>query len=266
MKKLAIFLLLLISFTFSASASYISLKTTVTSRVLNSILEVSISAKNEGDEAAYGVQAEVRVGERKSLLNKVERLGINQFYRAQASFKLDHKNPGQYPLTVTLYYADANQYPFSALTCQTFSNKAEALPLDIFGRMRSATFWEAGKIKLALKNMGKTEMAVSTYLVVPRELTVDEEAYRLKIPAMSDRQLSFGVKNFSALSGSTYQVFAISEYEKNGIHLTSITPGFIKIVQSRTFLGIDYIYLAGILAVLVVVFMVVQFRRSVFKK
>ena len=83
---------------------------------------------------------------------------------------------------------------------------------------------------------------------------------------MSDYHLSFGVKNFSALSGSTYQVFAISEYEKDGFHLTSITPGFIRIAQSRTVLGIDYIYLAGILAVLVVVFAVIQLRRSVPKK
>ncbi len=266
MKKTALLLSFLIFFSLSASASYISLNTTVTSKVSGNNLRVEISAINKGDEAAHNVQAEVRVGDKKILASKKHELGINQTYKAFADFRLGFKSPGQYPLIVILHYADANQYPFSALTCQTYSYKAEDLPSEIFGSLKSISFWEKGKTKLTLKNMGDSEKVASTYLVVPRELSIERKSYEMVIPPKSKAEKSFMIENFSALGGSSYQVFAISEFEEEGIHQTSIIPGMIKIVERRTFLGIDYVYLIVVLIVLVVLFVVFQLRLPLFKK
>jgi hypothetical protein len=262
MKKLIILFLLLISWAWAASASYISLNTTVNTKVDKDLLKVLVSVVNKGDESAHNVQAELRVGDKKILAEKRQELGVNATYKAIAEFKLDLKMPGQYPLIVVLHYADANQYPFSALTCQTFSYKAKELPFEIFGRMESATFWKKGKIKLTLKNMSESEMAASSYLVTPRELTGKEGSLEIRLEPKSENKISFSVENFSALHGSNYQVFAISEYERDGIHQTNITPGMIKIVESKEIFGISYIVVIAVLFLLVLVFIAAQFIRK----
>ena len=262
MKKLFLLLLILFLGVYSAAASYISLQTSVTSRVVKDTLKVSVSAVNKGDEPAHNVQAEIRVKEKTIPAKKLAQLGVNQVYRAQVSFNLSHKKPGEYPLLVTMHYADANLYPFSALTCQTFSYKSEALPGQIFGSLKSASFWKKGKVKLTLKNMSQSEVKALTYLVVPRELTVAEKPFELSIPSKSARDLNFEIENFSALHGSSYQVFAVSEYEKEGVYQTSITPGMVKIVKTREIFGINYKVILVVLLILILIFTAAQVLKK----
>jgi preprotein translocase subunit Sec61beta len=265
MKKLFCFFLLTaycLLLTLPVSASYISLRTRVSSRVVGDVLEVSILAVNKGDESAHNVQAEIRVGGRKVLAKKVPELGVNKSYEVGRKFDLGLRQPGEYPLIVIVHYADANMYPFSALSCQTFSYKAEALPGEIFGSIKSSSFWKKGRAKLTLKNMGSSLVAASTYLVAPRELSVRKEASIMSIPPKSAGRLDFEIENFSALGGSTYQVFAISQYEKDGLHRTSITAGLIRIVESREILGISYTAIFVVLAILVLLLIAAQFWRK----
>jgi hypothetical protein len=268
MKKPSLPALIVISVLFAgaASASYISLKTTLSSKVEGNILKVKVSAVNNGDEAAYNVQPEIRAGKQKRLARKREELGIAGTYQAEERFVLGFKNPGQYPLLLTLHYTDANQYPFSALSCQLFSYGTGVAPSDVFGRLQPATFWKKGRVKLALKNRSEAQLPLSVFLALPRELSCAKESMRLDIPARSERTAEFEVENFSALSGSNYQVFAIAEYEREGRHYTNITPGTLKIVESRTILGVDYVYVLGFLVILVVVFLSFQFVPFLFKK
>ena len=266
MKKLSLLLLLLAFLTGAAAASYISLNTTLTTKVENNQLRVLLESINKGDESAYNVQAEIWVGDKKFLAKKRQDLGINQTYKAYTTFNLGKIKPGQYPLVLILHYTDANQYPFSALTCQTYSYKAENLPSDIFGRMKSRTFWKEGKVKLTLKNMSDSEISASTFLVIPREITVDGGVQKTTLLPKSQQTINFSVENFSALSGSNYQIFAIAEYEKDGRHQTSITPGMLKIVEAKKILGINYIYFIVIFTVLVIIFIAFQLGLPIFKK
>lgn len=260
------FCILIFALGCSASASYISLNTTLTTKVENNQLRVLLESINKGDESAYNVQAEIRVGDKKFLAKKRQDLGINQRYKAYTTFKLGKIKPGQYPLVLIMHYTDANQYPFSALTCQTYSYKAANLPSDIFGRMKSRTFWKQGKVKLTLKNMSDSEISTSTFLVIPREITVAGGSQKATLLPKSQQTINFSVENFSALSGSNYQIFAIAEYEKEGRHQTSITPGMLKIVEAKQILGINYLYFMIIFAVLVAVFIAFQFGLPIFKK
>ncbi len=245
-----------------ASASFISLNTTVKSKIEGNTLQVFVSTINKGDEAAHNVQAEIRVGDKKILAKKKVELGIDKTYKAIVSFDLDYKSPGQYPLVVIMHYADANQYPFSALTLQTFPYKSEATPSDLFGRMKGSSFWKTGKAKLTLKNMGDADIDAATKLVVPRELTVAEGQLEMDIASKSEKQISFTLENFSALSGSSYQVFAVSEYEKDGVHQTNITPGMMRIVQSREIFGINYTAIIAALILLILFFIAAQFFKK----
>lgn len=99
-------------------------------------------------------------------------------------------------------------------------------------------------------------------MIAPRELTVEEEKLELSVGAKSEQSAGFTVRNFSALSGSTYQVFAVSEFDDGGLHYTNIAPGTIRVAEERGFLGLNQNILIAVLAALVIVFIGVQFIKK----
>jgi len=262
MRKIIGILVVICFLTPLAHASYISLNTTVTSKVTENTLKVLVSVINKGDEAAHNVQAKIRVGDQKILTEKRDQLEVDQTYTGYATFNLPYKTPGQYPLVLVMHYADANQYPFSALTCQTFSYKAGAAPSDIFGQMKGDTFWKQGEAKLLLKNMGEVEIETQVKIIAPRELTVIGEDQKVILLPKAEKKISFPIKNFSALSGSTYQLFALSEYENQGFHRAIFVPGTVRVNETKTVLGINYLYLVFILIVLVFLFLAFQLFKK----
>ncbi len=262
MKRYLLISLLLCLFVSPVFASYISLNTSVTAKVVGNQLKVLVTAVNKGDEAAYSVQAELRAGGKKILAEKVQKLGVNQTYKGYATFNLKLDKAGHYPLVIVMHYADANQYPFSALTIQTFAYKAQDMPRDLFGRMKATTFWENGSIELTLKNSSNVSLKAKADLVVPKEITVLGNVKDITLAARVSDKVRFDLENFSALSGSNYQVYAVSEYNKDNLHYTVITPGMIKIMERKSLLGIDYQYLLVFLIVLVVVFILFQVFKS----
>jgi len=258
--KLLILLLMVLAQT--ASASYITMNTSVTTKVEKNVLTVMVSSINKGDESAFNVQAEFWLGAKKVLAKKVHELQLDSTYKIVQTFPLKLKTPGHYPLVVTMHYTDANQYPFSALNCQTFAYKSEALPADLFGRMGSAKFWEQGSLNLSLKNRSEALIKAQLTFATPKELSIVKAAKELIVPARGKQQAHVSLENFSALSGSTYQVFALIEFDQDGRHQTIITPGTAVIVERKAVLGIDYIYLLVFLIILILLFAVYQ----IFKK
>jgi len=259
-KKLACLLILTLWLGSAAFASYISLNTTLSSKVENNNLKVTVSVVNKGDESAFNVQAEIKVGKKDVLLSKTSELPVNGIYKVEEAFRLSLAKPGTYPLTLIMHYTDANQYPFSALTGQTFTYRQEAVS-PIFGQLKSTSFSKEGQLKLVLKNSGDAGIKTNTYLVAPGELTVAEKSLSLAVASKSEQSGSFAVKNFSALSGSTYQVFAISEFEDQSLHYTSISPGTVKIVERQEIFGLSYATLFFILAMLIIIFIGAQFFK-----
>jgi hypothetical protein len=223
-------------------------------------LRVLVQAVNKGDEPAFNVQAELRVGDRNVLAEKMTELPVNGVYQGTASIPLALKTPGSYPLVLVLHYTDANQYAFSALTAQTFVYRREAAP-PLIGQVRPAAFARNGQIDVSLKNSGDREIAAETSLVVPGELTAPASRQRLTIPPRSEQSATFTLSNFAALAGSTYQLFAVTEFEDGGIHFTSLTPGTVRITAERGFFGLSQGMLTIVLTVLAALFIGAQFSR-----
>jgi hypothetical protein len=242
-------------------ASYISLNTTVSTKVEQEVLKVSVKVINQGDESAHNVQAEVRIDGKANFGKKQAELGINQTYVADLTFDLDLETSGLYPLVLIMHYTDANNYPFSALTAQTFTYGSQEIPSEIFGKLSAKNFWKRGKVKLTLKNLSESEINAKAYLVSPREITVEDELVNISLPPKGSKSLSFSVNNFSALSGSSYQVYAVAEYEKDGIHQASMIPAVIKIIEKNFF--VDYkMHIIIFVSLLIIVFLLFQFKKN----
>lgn len=244
-----------------ANASYISLSTTLSSKVEGKNLKVMLSSTNQGDESAYNVQAEIKVKGQSLLAEKRPELTINTAYQAQFDVPLTHQLPGNYPLILILHYTDANQYPFSALSVQSYAFGREA-PSPIYGQAKATAFAQEGELRFTLKNLGENEIGVKTYLVTPRELSLGQELVELVLAPKSEENASFKLKNFSALNGSSYQLYAVSEYESGGLHYTSVAPGTVKITAEESFLGISYLLIYLLLAFLIVAFVAAQFIKK----
>jgi len=246
----------------AASASFIRLDTTVTTDTTKNNLELKISVSNKGDEPAHAVQAEIIIGQEICFSDKKPKLEIAQTVRFDQLYQTKIEKQGVYPVVVIIHYSDANGYPFSALLCRTFSHHQNAPTAEIFGEMAPVTLSEKGKIKLTLKNTGKSEIQTSTTLIAPKEFKISQEKQQTSVLSKAFKKLSFAVENFSALTGSRYQIYAISEYEKNGIHQTSIIPGTIMVIASKKIIGLEYRTLILILILLAVVFFAAQFKKK----
>jgi hypothetical protein len=244
-----------------AQASYISLNTALSSKVQGKNLRVMVSTTNRGDESAYSVRAEIRVAGKELLAEKRPELPVNSSYQAEFSVPLAHQLPGSYPLLLILHYADANGYPFSALSVQSYTFGREA-PSPVFGQAKATAFAKEGELRFTLKNMGDTELKATTRLVLPQELSVGQEQVELVLSAKSEGSAGFKLKNFSALNGSTYQLFAVTEYESGGLHYTSVAPGTVKITADESFLGLSYNLIYFLLAALVLAFIAAQFIKK----
>ena len=110
--------------------------------------------------------------------------------------------------------------------------------------------------------MSDKEVKVTTRLEAPRELTVEEPLINLMIGPRSASDVSFKVKNFSALAGSTYQVFAVSEAEDSSLHYTSVAPATIRIKSSDGIMGLGQNAIIIMLVVLLLFFVGAQFLKK----
>jgi hypothetical protein len=259
MKKTAAVMLalLIVLSAHSVFAGHIRLDTGVTCGVENEKLKVSITLTNRGNEPAYNLQCEIKTGDKGTPTTGKEELTVDESYRVESLIDLDLKKPGTYPLTVTIYYTDRNRHPFSSVTCTTFVYEKEPLP-RIFGQIKPATFSRKAILTLTLTNLDETELKTSTRLVVPREVTVEDGAKECVVPPRSDTSLRFHVKNFSALPGSTYPVFCITEFERGEKHHTAISQGSVSIIK-RNFIKEYRDYLVALIVILLIFFIALQF-------
>ena len=261
MKRVIIVLFFLVYLGLVSFASHIALSTTVAEKVVGDHLRISVSAVNKGDESAYNVRAEIRIGQQKLLAQKVPVLAVNETYQVQQEVKLNYRLPGEYPLIVTLRYADANLYPFSAVSCQTFLYKTKASPSEISGTISSVTLDKKGKMKLTLNNKSGSRTDVSNFWVIPNELATKINYRKIKIPPRSARGVILELDNLSALDGSAYEIYAVSEYEKDNLHKTNITPGMVKIAGSKNIFGVNRLFLMAAAIILALFFVVAQFSK-----
>jgi len=258
--SLTAFLILWLLTAESSPAGYISIETTLSLNVKGKTLEVMVYSTNKGDESAYNVQAEISAMGSNIFSRRLSELKVNEGYKVSQKLPITLDKHGTYPVILTLHYTDANQYPFSAITCQTFTYSEELLPM-LVGDMESISISDKGKIRLTLKNLTDKRINGRTYLVTPKELTVSQELRQININPKAMQSLGFTIKNLSALHGSTYTVYAISEVEDRHIHYTSLSSGAVKIVHPKRVFGLSYIVIITLLVITCLIFLYLQFLR-----
>lgn len=241
-----------------ALAGVISISAAVSTKVEGESLLVTVTVENRGDESAYNAQAEFSVLGQRIQTEKVEQLPVGKPVTFAKEIPLNIGTPGLYPLMTTVFYTDANQYPFSALAPHVFAHGVQGGPADLAGKMDALTLSTRGKLRVTLRNLTGSDVTATVRLVVPRDLAVREEQQEVAVPARAEQALRFAIENFSARGGSAYPVTAVAEYEKDGVHQTALVSGLVKIIERPRVMGLNYSVLAGVLVLLVAAFIAFQ--------
>lgn len=214
-----------------AWAGTISMTTTVTSQVRGENLMVDVILNNLGTDAAHSVQIEASALGAKTTENGPDLLPPNEPFETKLHLPFKVKTPGTYPVLVRVYFQDANQYPFSSLApglatyqkTATSSLLIQGLPGDVE---------EDGEVGFKLANLSERPLKLEISIYAPREFSLSRKDFKLDLAARSKHDLSVEVKNFTALSGATYPILAIAQYEDEGIHFTASAKAMAKVTRA----------------------------------
>ncbi len=211
-------------------AGILKIKTQTTVQTTGNQLHVAVALTNEGTATAYNLQVHLKLlGETldSKLKPQLDPTGSATFVFERSA---EGTKEGRYPLTVSVDFHDANQYPFSALSGMTFALGPD-VNSDLAVTGKDMAMSKAGELFLNIKNMGTTKKKTLATLVLPKELSTPTPQMNFLLGPRSQKDLGFEIRNFSALPGADYPVFCYFEYDLENIHHTAVCTAVIKIIE-----------------------------------
>lgn len=254
---------LLVTFSSDPSWAQISLRIRADTTVKPPHLSVRLRLTNEGKEEAHKLQVSLRNAGRTITLLERTLLAPGASHETEADLNIEGSAPGKHPLFVTVGYSDRNGYQFSAILCATFFIQQDTTS-DVFGTLKTTPLADTGKIQLKLKNLAMETRSFSMTLFTPRELSADYDQ-KMTLRPGEERSLVIPVRNFSALPGSRYPVYAVVEYEKEGQHFTNAILSHIETVAQIGFFTRHRLWIlsvAGLFFVLGIQRLLVHMRKK----
>ena len=244
----------------SAFGGYITISSTNKIQYEGGRFEFFINVTNKGDESAFNVQITCEVGGEVISSEIREELGVDESFKQTLTANFTIENPGRYPAIVTVSYTDSNQYPFSAVSVPTFINIEGTAPKTL-GILRGDEFSSIGSAELVLKNLDNQPKKVQVRFVLPKELSSSDLYREVSLGPNGEEKIIFDMKNFSALPGSNYPVYALLEYDLNEKHYSSSAVGMVKIVK-KDLIKENKNILIGLAVLLGLVFIFINVRSK----
>jgi hypothetical protein len=209
----------------------LSITTTVDSATLPD-LSVVVDVTNGGKETAHAVRATVQTGAaRVTIPGQDVRPG--QTHKFTASIPVQASKPGTYPVFVTVAYADANGYNFSAIAASSYSSGAPTTS-DIFGVLNASPVSDKGELRLKLKNNSNEARTLTLTPVLPLELTPEGLPREATLAPGQEQELKGAIANFSALGGSRYPIFIAAEYDTADAHFSHVITTVVEVATPST--------------------------------
>ena len=213
-----------------STAGILKIQTRTTVQTTDNQLNITVALANEGTAAAYNLQVHLNVFGTvldSALKPQLDPGGSNIFNFEKSAGGI---KKGRYPLTVSVDFHDANQYPFSALSGTTFSVGPNVNPdLAVLGK--NVAMGKKGEFSLDIKNIGVNPKKILATLTLPKELSTPTPQISFHMDPRSEKKLDFEIRNFSALPGADYPVFCYFEYDLAFVHHTAVCMAVIKIIE-----------------------------------
>ena len=82
----------------------------------------------------------------------------------------------------------------------------------------------------------------------------------IELSPKEEKTLSIGIESFSALTGSTYSIYALLDYEEDGKHYSASATGVVNVVDKKRLFFMPYWLIILIIIILAALFVVLQFK------
>ena len=240
-------------------ASHITMQISATPLVRDNQLHCTVTIINQGNERADSVQIHLDFRGQRHSSDMQPYLNIGESYTTDFAMPVVGLSSGRHPLVVILDYTDTNGYPFTALSSTRFFI-GEDNPPKIHGAIEAIQLVRKERLELRVKNLDDTPREVSMRLILPREISSPRIGNQISLSGSGEQTVRFQLENFSALEGSTYQVFILMEYDDRGKHSCLFTPGTVTIAPSRDLFSTYKVPILVGVAILFVIFVGLQFR------
>ncbi|MBI4456132.1 MAG: hypothetical protein HY644_09560 [Acidobacteria bacterium] len=196
------------------------------------VLGVRLVITNQGKEEAHDIQVNLRDATDVTLPGRSV-LASGGAFDTTADLNIAGKAPGRYPLFVTVGYSDQNGYQFSAILCATFFIEQDTSS-EIFGALKTSPLADSEHVQLQLKNLARQDRSFNMTIFSPRELSAEYDK-KLSLKPAEEKKVRILLRNFSALPGSRYPIYAVAEYEKDGRHFTNVILAYVDTVAQTAF-------------------------------
>lgn len=219
-------------FTSLLSAENIILTSSLTCEVTLPVLKAKLYLRNDGAAAAYNIQVRFHTTDKQWLSKVFPKLEADQELTIEYLEKLELEKKGIYPLIVKIHFKDAGGYPMTTVIVNPYTYEEITSP-NLYGKLEKLALSNSGELRLDITNTGYDDLNLDINIFVPDEISVQQTQTQLSLIGRSKMDFRFALKNFSALAGAIYPVWAIIEYEREDKHFTSVCSGEIEIIRSE---------------------------------
>ncbi len=217
----------------SGQAGVIQLRSVVTADVAATPPRLRIDLINTGDEPARAVSIEARLGAWQAQSEPVPALGPGG--RISRTFQITDLPavPGFYHAVVKVRYADENDHAFSSISVAEVITHDSAAMDRVTASLEPADIDRNGALTVKVMAVDDAPVTARIRLVLPDEFQCAEVEREISVPPGAPSPVMFSVTNASALPDSTYAVFALLEYEANGLHRSVAANGTLRVTGRR---------------------------------
>lgn len=225
-------------------------------------LRVAATLNNGGDETAHSVTPTLRFrgAEVRGATQAV--LPPGQPHEVSLVLPVAELGDGHWPYEISVDYADANLYPFQALSLAVLTVGSPPLAKVAITPVESPVLAGQAKLSVKLKNVSATEQRLSLRVLAPEAIEASGQGGELVLGPWQELEIPVQLTNRAALVGSRYPIFLAVEYEDGPVHQALVAHTMVEIGAEAGPLGAGARRLwigAGLLAV--VVAGLVWFRR-----
>lgn len=220
-----------------AWAGTIAIQITHRAELQEGQLKAELSVTNAGDEAAHGVTPALRFRDAESRAETKDTLPPDEPLEASLAVPAAGIAEGRWPYRIAVDYADANLYPFQALSVGMLVVGSPPLPKVSLAEIPGATLASEGELPVKVKNVSGSPQRVRVEIVAPEAIEVGPLDGETELAAWEEREIPVPLTNRAALPGSRYPLFVTVEYQDGDVHQTVIGQTVVEVRPADALVG-----------------------------
>ena len=212
-----------------AHAGTISISITSTAELQGDKLQVKVTVKNSGDEAAQSVTPVLHFRGQEARGQARPQLEPGASMEQTLVLPADKLGTGRWPFSLAVDYTDAASWPFQAMHAATVTNGSPPPAKVGIEKIAATTLAGAGSIDATAANLSATERKVTPSVIVPEGIEAKATLGEITLAAWEKKPISVPLVNRTAKEGSRYPVFVVLEYDDGDAHQSLVSSGVVEI-------------------------------------